>query len=312
MSFLAPAFFLGLAALAVPILIHLIQRERKDVVHFPSLMFIRRIPYQSVQRRRIHNWLLLLLRAAAMLLLVAAFSRPFFKQDPTKVSAAASGARDVVMLLDDSASMGYADRWDQARAAARKVLAGLGRGDQATLVLFGSGAEVRVKATPDLAQVDAAIQAAAVTSDATRYGPALRLAQTILGQSVLPRKEAVLISDFQKTGWERREEIHLPEGATLTPISGRGSGRVERVDLQGRLRPPAILRRGACHRDRSRHQPRRGRRHEPAGEAGARRPRHRHAARHHRARTPRGRSRSRPSRSPRRTCTASYAPEPIG
>jgi len=81
-SFLAPYFFAGLAALAVPILVHLIQKERKDVVHFPSLMFVRRIPYQSVQRRKIHNWMLLALRAAAMALLIAAFSRPFLRVDP--------------------------------------------------------------------------------------------------------------------------------------------------------------------------------------------------------------------------------------
>ena len=55
MSFLAPLFLAGLVAVAVPILVHLIQRERKNIVEFPSLMFIRRIPYQSVERRRIHN-----------------------------------------------------------------------------------------------------------------------------------------------------------------------------------------------------------------------------------------------------------------
>ena len=41
MTFLAPLFFVGLAAIAIPILVHLIQRERKDIVEFPSLMFIR-------------------------------------------------------------------------------------------------------------------------------------------------------------------------------------------------------------------------------------------------------------------------------
>ncbi len=45
MAFLAPLFFLGLAALAVPVLIHLTQREKKMVQQFPSLMFVRRIPY---------------------------------------------------------------------------------------------------------------------------------------------------------------------------------------------------------------------------------------------------------------------------
>ncbi len=46
MSFLAPLFLVGLAALAVPVIVHLIQRERKDIIEFPSLMFIRKIPYQ--------------------------------------------------------------------------------------------------------------------------------------------------------------------------------------------------------------------------------------------------------------------------
>ena len=77
MSFLSPLFFVGLAAIAVPILVHLIQRERKRVIEFPSLMFVQRIPYQSVRRRRIRHWALLLLRAATIALIVAAFTRPF-------------------------------------------------------------------------------------------------------------------------------------------------------------------------------------------------------------------------------------------
>src|SRR5215472_970511 len=104
MSFLTPAFFLGLAAIAIPVLVHLIQREKKRVVEFPSLMFVRRIPYQSVRRRRIRHWLLLCLRAAAILLMVAAFSRPFLRQSAA-AAAGGGGAREVVILLDQSASM---------------------------------------------------------------------------------------------------------------------------------------------------------------------------------------------------------------
>jgi hypothetical protein len=219
MSFLAPLFFVGLAAIAIPVIVHLIQKERKDVVEFPSLMFIRQIPYQSVERRRIHNWLLLLLRTAAMLMIVAAFTRPFFTQDPVQAAAANSGAREVVILLDRSASMGYGDHWQRAQDEARKIVSTLGNEDEATLVLFGSGIEEAVRATNDKSRLDAAIGAATVSSDGTRFAPALRLAQSVLTRSNKPRKEAVLISDFQRSGWERQEEIHLPEGATLAPIS---------------------------------------------------------------------------------------------
>ena len=122
MSFLAPLFFLGLGAIAVPILVHLIQRERKRVVEFPSLMFLRRIPVpvgaappdpplvpaadarggDRADRRRVRAAVLPAGRAAA--------------------AAAAGGDREVVILLDQSASMGYGDHWQRARDAARDAI----------------------------------------------------------------------------------------------------------------------------------------------------------------------------------------------
>ena len=66
MNFLAPAFLAGLAAIAVPVIIHLIHRERRVVVEFPSLMFLERIPYRSVRRQKIRHLLLLILRCLAV------------------------------------------------------------------------------------------------------------------------------------------------------------------------------------------------------------------------------------------------------
>src|SRR5213083_358535 len=100
MAFLTPLFLVGLAAIAVPVLIHLIQRERKRVVEFPSLMFVRRIPYQSVRRRRIRHWPLLLMRAAAIALIVTAFARPFLRLSTP--AATATGAREVAIVVDRS------------------------------------------------------------------------------------------------------------------------------------------------------------------------------------------------------------------
>jgi hypothetical protein len=228
MAFLAPLFLVALAAVAVPIWVHMIQRERRDIVEFPSLMFIQRIPYQSVERRRIHNWWLLALRLAALALIVLAFSRPFFTSSAIAAAAAAGGAREVVILLDRSASMGYGDRWTRAQAEARRVVSDLGGGDRATLVLFDRGAEETVRATSDQGSLNAAIGAATVSSEATRFAPALRLAQSLLSRSDRAQKEAVLITDFQRSGWERQEEIPLPEGAIITPVS---VGDAETADL---------------------------------------------------------------------------------
>jgi hypothetical protein len=218
MSFLSPLILAGLAAISIPILIHLIQRERSRVVPFPSLMFLQRIPYQSVRRRRIRHWLLLAMRVAAIALLVLAFARPFFPQGAL-AAAAAGGAREVVILLDQSASMGYGDHWQRARDAAHAVVAGIGADDKATLVLFARNAEENMRATSERGRLDAAIDAAKVGSDSTRFGPALKLAESILARSSLKRREAVLISDFQKGGWGSAEDARFPEDMTLTTVS---------------------------------------------------------------------------------------------
>jgi len=218
MSFLAPLFLIASAAVAVPIFVHLIQRERKRVIQFPSLMFVQKIPYQSVRRRRIRHWALLAMRCAALLLIVTAFARPFLKQGVI-AAAAVGGTREIVVLLDHSASMGYGDHWQKAKDAAHKAVASLSGNDKATLVLFSRNAEESMRATSDRARLDVAIDNAKVDADSTRYGPALKLAESILLRSTARRREAVLISDYQRAGWTGSEDVHFPDDYTVTPVS---------------------------------------------------------------------------------------------
>jgi hypothetical protein len=217
MAFLAPLFFAALATLAIPILIHLTQRERKQIVEFPSLMFLEKIPYQSVRRRRIRDWPLLAMRLAAILLIVLAFARPFFER-PISALANVSGPREVVILLDRSYSMGYGDRWARAQAAARDTVQRLTQGDNVTVILFGTNALMEVRATADLSRISAAIDNAKVSAEATRYSPALKLAQRVLADSTRKSREVVMISDFQRNGWVRDESLRLPEGTTFRAI----------------------------------------------------------------------------------------------
>lgn len=203
MSFLTPLFLVGLAGLAIPVILHLIQKERKNVVQFPSLMFLRRIPYQSVQRRRIRHWLLLVMRLAALALIVMAFARPFLRR--TELVAGATGAREVVVLLDRSYSMGYGGKWAQAIAAAQSTINGLNASDRGSIVLFASTTEVALRSAADKGRLLAAVAGVQPGAGSTKYGPALKLAGSILSESALPRREAVLITDFQRGGWQGGE-----------------------------------------------------------------------------------------------------------
>jgi hypothetical protein len=234
-SFLTPLFLLGLAALAVPVLIHLTQKERKSVVEFPSLMFLRKIPYESVQRRRIRDWLLLALRLAAIALIVAAFSRPFVRG--SELAAASSGARDIVVLLDRSYSMGYGDSWSRAQRAAAQALDSATPSDRISLVLFADTAEVALRSTPDRSRAVAEIDAASPGPGSTKYGPALKLAGSLLAESLLPRKEVIIVSDFQRGGWQPDDTLRMPGGTTITTAAVEGA---EGPNLA--LTPVALLR----------------------------------------------------------------------
>src|ERR1043165_6748181 len=97
MSFLTPLFFLGVAALAAPILVHLVRRTRARRVQFPALVFVRQVPQRTIRRRTLHNLLLLALGCLAILLIVIAFTRPFFSsRSAARDNTAAGGARTLV------------------------------------------------------------------------------------------------------------------------------------------------------------------------------------------------------------------------
>lgn len=217
LTFLTPLFALGALALAIPILVHLVHKERKETTPFPSLMFLRRTPYQHSRRQRIRDWLLFLLRAAAVVLVVAAFTRPVF----TRTAAAAipeSGGREVVLLLDQSFSMRYGNRWERAQTAARQTIEGLGANDRGTVILFDDGARAAGEGTSDKAALRAAVDSARPSDAATRYAPALMLARRLVAASRLPRREVVIITDLQRSAWDLTEEARLPAGTEVTPI----------------------------------------------------------------------------------------------
>jgi hypothetical protein len=75
------------------------------------------------------------------------------------------------------------------------------------------------------------VAAAKPTDGATRYAPALTVAGSILAESPLPRREVVLISDFQRGGWRGEEGARLPAGSTVTPVMIGGNEELPNVSV---------------------------------------------------------------------------------
>ncbi|MDX2056495.1 MAG: BatA domain-containing protein, partial [Gemmatimonadales bacterium] len=101
LGWLVPAFLAGLAALVVPILVHLRQREKREPIRFPSLMFLRKVPHRTSERRRITHPILLLLRALAVTALVAAYARPYRRRADARHADGVAG-RAIVVAIDRS------------------------------------------------------------------------------------------------------------------------------------------------------------------------------------------------------------------
>ena len=218
LGFLTPLFFAGLAALIAPILVHLVRRQDPVGIRFPSLMFLQRIPFEERRRRKIRHWALLVLRCLALSLLVLAFARPFVSSDDSG-ALSAPGQRDVVVLLDRSYSMGYADRWVRAQAAALEAIDNLAAGDRATVVLFDRQAHLTGPLSTDKTALKAAVEHAELSVEVTDFRAALDQAALALAESVAPQREIVMISDFQRSGVDPADVLHLPAGITLSPRS---------------------------------------------------------------------------------------------
>lgn len=135
MSFLAPLFLLGAAAIALPVVLHLIRRSSRERVPFSSLMFLLPTPPRVTRRSRLENIFLLLLRCAVISLLAFAFARPFLSRPVTADPNANTGEK-LVVLLDTSASMRREGVWQGALARAKEIIRGASAADQVACMAF--------------------------------------------------------------------------------------------------------------------------------------------------------------------------------
>ena len=233
MQFLNPLFLIGSLALIGPILVHLVRRETSRQVLFSSLMFIRRAPRASLRKQRLRNPLLLLLRLAALLLLVLAFTRPLLT-DPEAIGLSGSGGRSLVLLLDDSFSMRFGDRFERAQAQARSILQDTSPGDRVQAVLFSESTRILNRPEANPGEIRKLIDALEPGFSGTDYGPALRLADHLLAGTPDRSPEIHWISDFQESGWKPgSQRVSIDERADLraypvasTPATNVSIGRV--------------------------------------------------------------------------------------
>jgi len=135
MEFLAPLFLAGAAAVALPIIFHLIRKTTKEKTIFSSLMFLFPTPPKVTRRSRLDNILLLMLRCGVLCLLALGFARPYLVR-PSNGNAGSGMGKKVMILIDTSASIRRDNLWAQERERVSDVLQRLSPVDEAALASF--------------------------------------------------------------------------------------------------------------------------------------------------------------------------------
>ncbi len=120
MTFLAAAFFAGLAALAVPLWLHRTNQRAPAEATVASLMLMREAEEPVRQRRALAHKVLLALRLALLALVVFAFAQPVLERAAVG-SDEDGGAAARLIVVDGSLSMRGNGVWPQAMATARRL-----------------------------------------------------------------------------------------------------------------------------------------------------------------------------------------------
>jgi Aerotolerance regulator N-terminal/von Willebrand factor type A domain len=210
MGFFAPWLLAGLAALGVPVFVHLLRKHVTIPRPVSSLMFFERGTQSSTRHHRLRHLLLFALRFALVLLVVLAFADPFVRRP-----AADANGRLLLIVLDHSFSMRAGTRFADAKQQALATLAAKPHSQKAQVMALGGQLEVLTQPISDEAQLRSALESIQPGDGHATFGDLGRSIRA-LAESVHGPIDLHLFSDMQRTGMPANfADMVLPPNATL-------------------------------------------------------------------------------------------------
>lgn len=235
MPFTTPFALLGLLFIPAVVAMYLLKLRRDETVVPSTLLWTRLVadveanaPWQRLRRS-----LLLLLQLLLVAVLAMLAARPFLERP-------AGLARDIVLVIDTSASMGATDvspnRLEAAKAAAIGALHDLPTGGKVSIIAADRSARIVVNETTDLGRVRQALDGIETTSNHGDLGDALELAGKLAARSgdaqILVATDGALATPTTAT---------VPAKITVLPV-GRDRKNQAIVALAVRTAPSAVTR----------------------------------------------------------------------
>jgi hypothetical protein len=228
-SFQHPWLLWGLLAAAIPVAIHLINRQRAPLVRFAALEHLLMSDKRLAQRLKLRQLLVLLLRMALLAVMALALAKPSLTETTT-VATDRSGPGAVALIIDDSLSMnavghdGDATLLSVAIAAAEGVIAQ--GGVQTSFALVAAGAPARLltpAATFDRQVIARALASITPGARSADMGGALREAERVLAETGQANRRVIIIGDQAAHAW----------GDVTAPWALEDPPKVERVHVGG-------------------------------------------------------------------------------
>ncbi len=206
LSFLSPLFLIGLAAIALPVIAHLISRKSSLRKSFPAVKFLISTQGQLASRSRIKDLVLLLLRALILVLIVLIFAKPAVfsfsqKMDKTPVS--------VAIVIDNSFSMGYEDNFKRAQDKAQDMIDSLPDGSFAFITALIPDNYNESHLLENTRLLRKSINEIELSFSFTDNEQRLQDIFSYLQNAPTEKKIVALITDFQKNGWSN-ENVRKP------------------------------------------------------------------------------------------------------
>lgn len=209
-GFLNVAMLAGLAAMALPVLAHLISRRKFDIVPWGAMQFLQ-LGRKTRRRIRLEEWLLMLLRMGVLGLIAFGMSRPWASGGAIS-SLSGRVSRDVVLVLDGSYSMGWKGPVETPRAKAiqwgHQCLDTLRPGDTVSILDVRDQVHpVLETPTGDFDFARTSLDGLPAPSGSSNLAAGLRQAIQILSRSSNVSREVIVLTDRQKLPW-RPDDVY--------------------------------------------------------------------------------------------------------
>ncbi len=207
MHLLAAPMLAGLLLASVPIIIHLLNRRRFQLIEWAPMKYLKLTIKTNRRRMRIEQLLLLIVRTLIVALLFIALARPALSRNALGGFLAGRSRTSRVIVIDDSLSMGYQiehrSAFDSAKEAASQIIRTLRPQDSVTVLLTSKLDEplVREASIDDPGKLLSMISTLHLADSAADWPGVLKRVDDLLVTSAHPQKELVLLTDLRRSGW---------------------------------------------------------------------------------------------------------------